>query len=66
MENGSGNVENGSVKWKMEIGNAKWHGTYRPRYESIVFVVVLRRTGGFEKNRIQNKNKCAQLKSKIQ
>ena len=23
-------MENGS--WKMEIGNAKWHGTYRPRW----------------------------------
>ena len=23
-------MENGN--WKMEIGNAKWHGTYRPRY----------------------------------
>ena len=27
------------VKWKMEvveIGNAKWHGTHRPQYQSIV------------------------------
>ena len=25
-------MENGN--WKMEMGNAKWHGTYRPRYLS--------------------------------
>ena len=46
MENGSCNVENGSVKWKMEIGNAKWHlsrhGTHARDNHSNVMIKIIR------------------------